>query len=237
MIVEKPVMLENQRPVDFDPGFYTTTHKEQAIEFAHHKSDHFGGKPILNIYELDYNEIKNGNLTVLTFPSANEEWLDFVADHREQRYAGVCYDVTIGPVANDSVFKTIQKYIRHGFKEKSEAIEALKVNNLYDQIVLTTGKSIAMLKFLRAWRCDMDKDEFTGLLGYTLVPEVVNLICKEDDMSEGDAVNKFLHSKTYSVLEEIDKKAWHLTPMQIYSIWESEQKTGNPVWTQEGLSA
>ena len=34
VVVERPILLTPKRTLDFGPGFYTTTNKEQAISFA-----------------------------------------------------------------------------------------------------------------------------------------------------------------------------------------------------------
>jgi hypothetical protein len=34
VVVEKPILIEQRRTLDFGAGFYTTTNKEQAINFA-----------------------------------------------------------------------------------------------------------------------------------------------------------------------------------------------------------
>ncbi|MCD8306632.1 MAG: DUF3990 domain-containing protein [Clostridia bacterium] len=112
MTVERPVMLEKQRPVDFGPGFYTTTHREQAEEFArsvvNRRKFPRPGIPTLNIYEFD--DDAWNSLEVKDFKGVNEEWLDFVTAHRLCKYTGKQYDVVIGPIANDNVFRTLQLY-------------------------------------------------------------------------------------------------------------------------------
>ena len=52
--VEKPVLVKQNRFLDFGFGFYTTTNKEQAKDFAVKVTDkRKNGTATLNIYEVD----------------------------------------------------------------------------------------------------------------------------------------------------------------------------------------
>lgn len=44
------------------------------------------------------------------FSSPNEEWLDFVSSNRNGTYDKEKYDLIIGAVANDDVYRTLQVY-------------------------------------------------------------------------------------------------------------------------------
>jgi len=147
MIVDKPQLIEQNRYLDFGYGFYTTTNKAQAENFAQKVVCRRGGKPVINIYEIDDNT--NINLNIRRFFSPNEEWLDFVSSHRNGTYEGEQYDLIIGAVANDDVYRTLQVY-SSGLLTKEQAIEALKIKKLFDQYVFATDKSLLQLRFVRA---------------------------------------------------------------------------------------
>ena len=93
MIVMQPRLIKQNRYLDFGPGFYTTTNKEQAIAFAKKVAIRRGGKPILNIYEMD--EITS-EYNIKIFYEPNEDWLDFVTAHRNGEYIDDVYDIIIG---------------------------------------------------------------------------------------------------------------------------------------------
>ena len=57
------------------------------------------------------------------------------------------YDFIYGPVANDNVYTTFTLYTA-GILTKEQTIEALKVKKLYNQLVLTSEKALAYLKFI-----------------------------------------------------------------------------------------
>ncbi len=147
MIVEQPKLIEQNRYLDFGNGFYTTTNKDQAMNFAQKVSVRRGGKSIVNVYDFD--EHKNGELIIKRFMSPNEDWLDFVTKHRNGIYDDEKYDVVIGPVADDDVYRTLQVY-SSGLLTKEQALEALKVKKLFNQYVFVTEKAISRLKFIEA---------------------------------------------------------------------------------------
>lgn len=148
MVVEHPKLIEQNRFLDFGYGFYTTTNKEQAENFAQKVIVHRGGKPIVNVYEIDEN-VQTNLLKIKRFSAPDEEWLDFVSTHRNGTYDGEQYDLIIGAVANDDVYRTIQVYST-GLLTKEQALEALKIKKLFNQYVFATKKALELLKFVEA---------------------------------------------------------------------------------------
>ena len=51
--VKMPMLVASNRLLDFGPGFYTTTNREQAVRFAKGVVSKRGGDPFLNVYEFD----------------------------------------------------------------------------------------------------------------------------------------------------------------------------------------
>ena len=146
MVVEKPRLIEQNRFLDFGYGFYTTTNRAQAENFARKVIVRRGGTPTANVYEVD-DHISRELLNMKRFNAPDEEWLDFVSAHRNGTYAGEQYDRIIGAVANDDVYRTLQVYST-GLLTKEQALEALKIKKLFDQYVFATDKAISLLKFM-----------------------------------------------------------------------------------------
>ena len=144
VVVKTPRLIEQNRFLDFGNGFYTTTNKEQAKNFAKKVVARKGGKAIVNIYEIDEN-ISN-NLKVRRFNEPNDEWLDFVAENRSGIYSKDKYDIIIGAVANDDVYKTLQLYL-NGVLTKQQALDTLKIKKLFNQYTFATEKALLSLKF------------------------------------------------------------------------------------------
>lgn len=146
-IVKEPCVIESNRFLDFGPGFYTTTNKDQAINFAQKVVTRRKGVPTVNIYELDENNIKG--FKIKRFDGPNEEWLNFVSANRNGEYQGEQYDVIIGPVADDDVYRTLDVYAS-GILTKEQALEALKIKKLFNQYVFTSDAVLEFLKFINA---------------------------------------------------------------------------------------
>ena len=147
MVVNEPKLVEQNRYLDFGYGFYTTTNKDQAENFAQKVVVRRGGKAIVNVYEID--EDAAACLNIKRFNAPDEEWIDFVSANRNGDYIGEAYDIIIGAVANDDVYKTLQIYST-GLVTKEQAIEALKIKKLFNQYVFATNEALTYLKFVEA---------------------------------------------------------------------------------------
>lgn len=147
LVVEKPKLIAQNRYLDFGYGFYTTTNKVQAISFAEkvYKRKHEGTRQV-SIYEIE-EETLFTECSVLRFEAPNEAWLDFVSKNRNGNYSGESYDIVYGPVANDDVYTTFTLY-QAGVLTKEQTLETLKIKKLYDQMVFTSEKALAFLKFV-----------------------------------------------------------------------------------------
>lgn len=147
LTVSKPKLVVQNRFLDFGYGFYTTTNKVQAMGFADKVTKRRKeGTPIVSIYEIDEEKVF-GECSVLHFEAPNEAWLDFVSANRSGNYEGDSYDFIYGPVADDDVYTTFTLYTA-GVLTKEQTIDALKVKKLYNQLVLTSEKALAYLKFV-----------------------------------------------------------------------------------------
>ena len=100
--IVKPDISYSKEYLDFGRGFYATTFQSQAEKWALRKSVRQKKEAIVNIYDLQDNF---GECKVLSFESENEKWLDFVCDCRKGIELNQEYDIIIGNVADDDVFK------------------------------------------------------------------------------------------------------------------------------------
>lgn len=143
--VDKPEIIEPNRLLDFGPGFYTTSNEKQAENFAAKvakRMDQNSG--VLNIYDFDDSSM--GDLKTLRFDSANGEWLDFVSANRNGQSINDKYDLVIGPVADDDVYRTFILFST-GVLTRKQTIEVLKVKELFNQYVFVTNKALEKLTF------------------------------------------------------------------------------------------
>lgn len=146
VIVDQPKLIRQNRYLDFGFGFYTTTNREQAVNFAQKVTDRRKmGEATLNIYSVN-EAVAFQECKVLQFDSPDEAWLDFVAVNRQGTYQGEKYDLIYGAVANDDVYRTIALYMT-GVLDKEQTLSSLKIRKLFNQLVFATEKSLQYLKF------------------------------------------------------------------------------------------
>ena len=144
--VDRPKLIRQNRYLDFGFGFYTTTNREQAVNFAQKVAkQRKGGVATLNIYSVD-DATAFKQCSLLRFDSPDEAWLDFVAANRQGNYRGAQYDMIYGAVANDDVYRTITLYMT-GVLDKEQTLAALKIRKLFNQLVFATEKSLKYLNF------------------------------------------------------------------------------------------
>lgn len=144
--VDKPKLIRQNRYLDFGFGFYTTSNRAQAANFAQKVTDRRkSGEATLNIYSLD-EAVAFRECSLLRFDTPNGAWLDFVAENRQGIYGGEQYDLIYGSVANDDVYRTITLYMT-GILDKEQALAALKIRKLFNQLVFATEKSLHYLQF------------------------------------------------------------------------------------------
>lgn len=145
--VPEPSVTYSSRMLDFGRGFYVTTNKDQAIRWSERVSARRGVRErVLSVYEFDM-EAARKRLSCLVFDSADVEWLGFVCSCRSG--GDHSYDLVSGPVADDTIFSTIRLFESHTLTA-SETIERLKVQKLFDQMLLHTEKAMAFLRFIES---------------------------------------------------------------------------------------
>ena len=153
--IKSPDLNHSKRFLDFGPAFYVTTFREQAEHWARRKHSRTlaSSAPVVNVYELDDDL---SAFSVLRFGGVDEAWLDFVCDCRDGNDVYSGYDVIIGRVADDDVFRTIQSY-RQGDITKARAIELLRFARPNDQVALRTERIIAAnLRFVKSYQVESE---------------------------------------------------------------------------------
>lgn len=121
-VVRHPDILHSYRALDFGKGFYVTTVREQAERWARRKAALVGGSAIVNQYQMD--DYVTG-LRVKSFPDDLSEWIEFVCDCRDGKPVYQDYDLIIGKVANDKVFRVVDMY-HSGIWDKERALKEIR---------------------------------------------------------------------------------------------------------------
>ena len=143
--VKKPILLKNQRELDFGKGFYTTSDLEQAARWAWRTAKRRGeSNAFVTVYEVNEDELKN--IRLLSFDSPNVEWLNFVVKNRKGEYIAGDWDIISGPVADDQTAQVIDLYLEGAYDEE-EAIRRFLTQKLKDQYTFKTKEAINLLKY------------------------------------------------------------------------------------------
>lgn len=140
-VIENPDVKHSKRYLDFGKGFYLTTYESQAQKWALRKAMRKNTEAIVNIYELDENW---DGLRVLSFEEENDKWLDFICACRKGEELNRDYDIIIGNVADDDVFKTVDMYFR-GLWDKEKVLNELRYYKMNNQICIVNQETIDKL--------------------------------------------------------------------------------------------
>ena len=81
---------------------------------------------------------------VLSFEKENEKWLDFVCGCRKGQPLNEEFDIIIGNVADDDVFKTVDMYFR-GLWDKEKVLNELRYYKMNNQICIVNQETLNQL--------------------------------------------------------------------------------------------
>ncbi len=146
-IIEFPEIREPERTLDFGQGFYTTTSSAQAESLVRNRiSKKRWDKGYVNSYNFNLERAKE-TLKVKQFEGPTEEWVDFVLQNRIVEGYTHDFDIVIGPVANDNVYRQFALF-EGGIISKRTLIAELLTYKLVDQYLFHTEKSLSFLSYL-----------------------------------------------------------------------------------------
>lgn len=146
-IIENPDVKFSKKYLDFGRGFYVTTYKEQAEKWAKRRAMRNRQNAVVNIYELseDLSDYK-----VIKFKDDNL-WLNFICDCRRGKEIYKQYDIAIGSVADDDVFKSIDMYFK-GLWDEERTLKEIRYYKMNNQICLISQELInSKIKFLKSY--------------------------------------------------------------------------------------
>ena len=132
--VMQPDCKKGRPDLDFGQGFYVTMLQDQAEGFARRNARDRKGKPVISVYEFDY-EAAIKDCAYLNFEFYDETWLDFVVDSRSSLKPWIDYDIVEGGVANDRVIDTVELYAI-GILDKASALGRLSEHQPNHQICI-----------------------------------------------------------------------------------------------------
>ena len=186
---------------DFGKGFYTTTIREQALQWGYNMFNRFDGEGIF-LYEFDFSP--SGNLKSKLFSEISDEWFDFILSNRVSNVLQHDFDFVQGPVANDKTILTITGFI-DGIFTREEAMQRLRYSKTNDQVSLHTERAVSLLKLRDKRKSSFDKIMYNGQeLTFLIVQKtehIVSIIAEKEKSSFDSAYANFLNSKIYKSLQ------------------------------------
>ena len=139
--IKHPNIEFSRAALDFGRGFYVTSIKEQAINWAG-RFKLRGKKSYINIYKLDLDEIKE-KFRIKEYTTYSSEWLDFILECRSGSDIYLENDIIIGGIADDKVYNTIELF-EDNLINKEEALKRLRYYKPNNQICIVNQEIIDM---------------------------------------------------------------------------------------------
>lgn len=148
LAIVSPDVNHSKNYLDFGEGFYVTIYEEQAQKWAKRKAMRHGGSPVVTVFDV-LDDLTDFN--VKEFINDDEVWLDFVCSCRDGKEIYKEYDIIIGNVADDDVFKSVDMY-RRGLWDKERTLKEIRYYKKNNQIAFITQKAIdGALKFVESY--------------------------------------------------------------------------------------
>lgn len=140
---------------DFGRGFYTTELAEQAQKMAKRVAKIYGGTPVVNVYEVSDDLLKNAELNIMEFGNApSEKWALFVMNNRNKYFMDFgdvncnfdCkYDIVSGPIADDDMTVLFHQYQNNMISMKM-LINGMTYKETTSQYSFHTERAVKFLK-------------------------------------------------------------------------------------------
>ncbi len=143
----KPSIEYARKNLDFGKGIYFTSYKKQAFSWAMRKKVRYKKSAFINTYKMT---LSFDSYRVKDFKNETSEWLEYVLACRNNEDIYKQYDIVIGAVADDNIFKIIDFYNR-GIWTKDRIIEEITYFEKNDQICILNQEILDKnIKFIEA---------------------------------------------------------------------------------------
>lgn len=165
--VRKPDLLRCAKYKDFGRGFYVTTSRKQAENFARISTRRAVANGIISAQDQGgvvsvFRLLPAEKLSVKIYPTADVEWLHCIVGHRKSKtFSEVVeelksVDIIGGKIANDNTNATITTYMAGGFGEigstsaENICISLLLPERLENQFCFRTDAALQCLAFVES---------------------------------------------------------------------------------------
>jgi hypothetical protein len=186
---------------DFGKGFYTTTIREQALQWGYNMFNRFEGGGIF-LYEFEFSPFID--LKSKLFSNICDEWFDFILSNRSSDILQHDFDFVQGPVANDKTVLTITGFL-DGLFSREEAMRRLRYIKANDQVSLHTERAVSLLTLREKRKIHDDKIMYNGqeltILIVQKTEHIVSIIAEKEKIPFDSAYAGFSTSKVYKSLQ------------------------------------
>lgn len=140
IVIKQPLVAAGRKRLDFGQGFYVTDIRQQAESWAERMQRIREEVGVVNVYELDYEKIKE-HYQYYKFDYYDNAWLQFIIANRMGQKDVEKYDVIEGDVANDRVIDTVEAYMANMMTLET-ALRELSRHKPNNQLCITNQKIV-----------------------------------------------------------------------------------------------
>ena len=142
--------------LDFGRGFYLTSIRKQAMDWAVTIASRRGRnqKGVISEFHFDREKALEDGVRFKIFEAYNMEWLEYVINCRKGREIYKQFDVVEGGVANDNVIDTVEDYEK-GIITAEQALGQLQYKKINHQICMINQTVVEKyLKYVKSIEID-----------------------------------------------------------------------------------
>lgn len=150
--VSTPLAKIGRKNLDFGRGFYLTSIRKQAKDWANIIAMRKGrdAQGVVSVYHFDKTKAIEDGFTFKIFESYNTDWLEYVVNCRKGKNVYAKFDVVEGGIANDSVIDTVEDYEK-GIITAEQALGQLRYKKVNHQICILNQEVIDLyLTFVKS---------------------------------------------------------------------------------------
>ena len=135
--ITNPLAKIGRKNLDFGRGFYLTSIRKQATDWANIVAMRKGRdeKGVVSVYHFNKTQAIADGFVFKIFEVYDTEWLEYVVACRNGKKVYAKYDVVEGGVANDSVIDTVEDYEK-GIITAEQALGQLRYKKVNHQICI-----------------------------------------------------------------------------------------------------
>lgn len=141
--VSTPLAKVGRKNLDFGKGFYLTSIRKQASDWANLIAMRKGRntKGVVSVFHFNKTKAMEDGYQFKMFDSYDIEWLEYVVDCRKGKNVYAKFDVVEGGVANDNVIDTVEDYEK-GIITAEQALGQLSYKKVNHQICILNQEVI-----------------------------------------------------------------------------------------------